>query len=408
MQYGYRHNPMSDSTTDILISGGGIAGLTAAAAFGTAGFRVVCVDPAPPVTEEAQDGADMRSTALLQPARDLLEDAGVWAALAPHSAPLQVMRIVDAGGPDCDARLVKDFDAADLSDLPFGWNVPNWALRRELAARLEELDTVDFRSGTATTSLFTRTAYARVGLTDGTRVEARLVIAADGRNSRMREAAGIGVETRRYGQKALAFSVTHDIPHENISTEIHRTGGPFTLVPLPDREGRPASAVVWMDDGPRSLARMEMAVPDFEAEMSARSCHILGALTLTSRRSIWPIISQKAERLAGERMALIAEAAHVVPPIGAQGLNMSLADTATLLALAREAPESLGNTDMLGRYHKARYGDISLRVQGIDLLNRASQMDAQILRDLRAAGLAALHRAAPVRTRLMRLGLGVR
>lgn len=408
MQYGYRHTPMSDSTTDILISGGGIAGLTAAAAFGASGFRVVCVDPAPPVTDEAQDGADMRSTALLQPARDLLEDAGVWAALAPHAAPLQVMRIVDAGGPDGNARLVKDFDAADLSDLPFGWNVPNWALRRELAARLDQLDTVDFRRGTATTSLFTRTAHARVGLRDGSRIEARLVIAADGRHSPMREAAGIGVETRRYGQKALAFSVTHDLPHQNVSTEIHRTGGPFTLVPLPDRDARPASAVVWMDDGPRCVARMEMDVEAFEAEMSERSCHVLGPLTLTSRRSIWPIISQKADRLAGERLALIAEAAHVVPPIGAQGLNMSLADTSTLLALAREAPDSLGDAPMLERYHRARYADISLRIQGIDLLNRTSQMHAQILRDLRATGLDVLHRATPVRKRLMRLGLGVR
>ncbi len=393
---------------DILISGGGIAGLTAAAAFGTAGFDVICVDPTPPVTDRDDLRADMRSTAMLQPARAVLEAAGLWERLAPHASPLQVMRIVDAGGEMPEPRLTKDFNAADVSDLPFGWNLPNWLLRREMVARLSELPNVDFRPGTGTTSLFTRLSEARVGLGDGTRVRARLVIAADGRNSPMRQAAGIGVRTRRYGQKALAFAVTHPIPHENVSTEIHRSGGPFTLVPLPDRGGMPSSAIVWMDDGPLAQERHDMDVAAFETAMSDRSCYLFGPLTLASHRTIWPIISQQAERLSGERLALIAEAAHVVPPIGAQGLNMSLADTATLLDLARQRPEDLGDVQMLDAYHKARYSDITLRVQGIDLLNRASQVSDPTLRDARAMGLNALYSMGPVRRRLMRLGLGVR
>ena len=399
---------MRDDSCDILISGGGIAGLTAAAAFGTAGFDVICVDPAPPVTERDVDGSDMRSTAMLQPARRVLEAAGLWTRLAPHAAPLQIMRIVDAGGDAPEARLTRDFNAADISDLPFGWNLPNWLLRREMVARLGELPNVDFRPGTGTRSLFTRQAEARVGLTDGTRVRAKLVIAADGRGSPMREAAGIAVTTKRYGQKALAFAVTHPTPHDNVSTEIHRTGGPFTLVPLPDHNGMPSSAIVWMDDGPKAQARYEMEVDAFEAEMSARSCHLFGALTLASRRTIWPIIAQHAERLSGERVALIAEAAHVVPPIGAQGLNMSLADTATLLELAQARPEGLGDRAMLDAYHKARIGDIRLRVQGIDLLNRASQMSTPALRDARAMGLSALYAMTPVRKTLMQMGLGVK
>ena len=397
-----------DSTCDILISGGGIAGLTAAAAFGSAGFSVICVDPAPPVTDSHDLKADMRSTAMLQPARALLERAGLWDRLASHASPLQIMRIVDAGGDTPEARLTKDFNAADVSDLPFGWNLPNWLLRRKMVARLADLPSVDFRPGTATTSLFTRDREARVGLSDGTRVTTRLVIAADGRNSPMREAAGIAVSTKRYGQKALAFSVTHPIPHENVSTEIHRTGGPFTLVPLPDRDGLPCSAVVWMDDGPRSQARYEMDVSLFEAEMSERSCFLFGPLTLVSHRTIWPIISQKAERLSGERLALIAEAAHVVPPIGAQGLNMSLADTATLLDLAEASRDTLGDRVMLDAYHDARHRDIAMRVQGIDLLNRASQVSSPALRDARAVGLNALYALAPVRRTLMQMGLGVK
>ncbi|MFD2738502.1 UbiH/UbiF family hydroxylase [Sulfitobacter aestuarii] len=393
---------------DILISGGGIAGLTAAAVFGSAGFSVICLDPTAPVTDATATGADMRSTALLQPARALLEEAGLWERLAPHAAPLQIMRIVDVGSEEAGPRTLREFDAADISEHPFGWNFPNWLLRRELLARLATLPNVDFRPGMASTSLFTRSAMARVGLSDGSRLQAKLVIAADGRDSPMRQAAGIGVTTRRYGQKALAFAVTHPVPHDNVSTEIHRCGGPFTLVPLPDRDGLPCSAVVWMDAGPASQARLTLDTEAFEAEMSARSCHLYGPLTLASRRALWPIIGQHAERLSGERLALIAEAAHVVPPIGAQGLNMSLSDLATLRDLARDNRDSMGDAVMLDAYHKARHPDILMRVRGIDLLNRASQASSPLARDARAMGLNALHRLTPLRKMLMQMGLGTR
>jgi len=395
-------------STDVLISGGGVAGLTAAAAFGSAGFSVVCVDPAPPVTSDAEDGADLRSTAFLHPSIPVLEAAGLWDRLAPHASALQVMRIIDAGGAKPEPRLTKDFNAADVSDLPFGWNLPNWLLRREMVARLAELDTVSFRPGVATTRLMTRTGEARVSLSDGAVVRARLVIAADGRNSTMRQALGIGVRTLRYGQKALAFAVTHPLPHDNVSTEIHRSGGPFTLVPLPMRDGQHRSAVVWMETGPEVARLQSLPVAEFEAEMTTRSCGVLGPLTLSSRLTVWPIISQIAERMAGERVALLAEAAHVVPPIGAQGLNMSLADLRELLALALAAPQDLGSAAMLETYHRKRHLEVQARVTGIDALNRASMMGAQPLRDLRAGALNALYSAAPVRKTLMKAGLGLR
>ncbi|MFA3916009.1 UbiH/UbiF family hydroxylase [Ruegeria hyattellae] len=395
-------------TCDILISGGGIAGLTAAAAFGAAGFDVICVDPTPPVTERDAAGSDLRTTAFLQPAQALLEQCGLWARLTNHAAPLQIMRIVDAGGEVPEPRIVRDFNAADISDQPFGWNLPNWLLRREMIALLTELPNVDFRPGTGTTTLFTRTSEARVGLSDGSRLRCKLVIAADGRNSPMREAAGINVKTTRYGQKALAFAVTHATPHKNVSTEIHRSGGPFTMVPLPDWQGSPSSAIVWMERGP--VAQDLLAMPDtaFEAAMTERSCGLLGPLKLASRRTIWPIISQSATRLAGERIALMAEAAHVVPPIGAQGLNMSLNDLRILLDLAEAHRNDLGNAAMLDAYHKARIRDVELRVTGIDLLNRASMVEAQPLRDARALGLDTLYALPAVRRTLMQMGLGVR
>lgn len=395
-------------TTDILISGGGVAGLAAACAFGAAGFRVICVEPNPPVTAAEAEGSDLRTTAFLHPSIPVLEAAGLWQRLAPHAAALQIMRIVDAGGPVAEPRVVKDFDAADLSDKPFGWNLPNWLLRREMLARMAELPGVAFLPGVATARVLTRESEALITLSDGRRIAARLLIGADGRGSLVREALGIGVKTLRYGQKALAFAVRHPIPHQNISTEIHRAGGPFTFVPLPDRDGQPCSAVVWMDHAAEIDRRMALPVAAFEAEMMERSCGLLGPLSLVSRLTSWPIIAQIAESMAGERAALMAEAAHVMPPIGAQGLNMSLADLTALLDLAQADPEGLGGAKMLAAYHRKRHGDVQARVLGIDLLNRASMLGAQPLRDLRAGALNALYSVAPVRRTLMRAGIGVR
>lgn len=393
-------------TQDIFVSGGGVAGLTAACLFGSAGYSVTCVDPAPPITERDARGADLRSTAFLQPSVAVLEQAGVWHKLAPHAMALQTMRIVDAGGDCGEPRATRDFDASDISEMPFGWNLPNWLIRRELVARLAELDNVAFLPGTAVTRIFTRSSAAKLGLSDGTTRTAQLVIAADGRNSLIREQSGIGVKTTRYGQKALAFAVTHPIPHKNVSTEIHRTGGPFTLVPLPDHEGKPSSAVVWMENGPRAQALHDLDEAAFNTEMSERSCHLFGPLTLASRRTIWPIISQLAEQFSSERVALVAEAAHVVPPIGAQGLNMSLADLSELMTLAQTHP--LGSREMLDTYGKRRRFAVQARVKGIDLLNRTSMSQAQWLKDMRAFGVGLIHDAAPVRKTLMQMGLGAR
>lgn len=397
---------MNISAADIVISGGGVAGLTAACAFGTAGFSVICVDPAPPVTDADSDGADLRTTAFLQPAVAVLTAAGLWDRLAPHAAALQVMRIIDAapgaGGP----HRIKDFDAAEISDLPFGWNLPNWLLRREMVARLAELPNVIFRPGVATSGLFTREGEARVNLSDGSRVTTPLVIAADGRNSALREAAGIAVKTTRYGQKALSFAVSHPVPHDNVSIEVHQSGGPFTLVPLPDRNGAPASAVVWMEAAAEADRLAALPVADFDDAMTARSAGVLGPLHLITRRTVWPIVSQIADRMSGERLALIAEAAHVMPPIGAQGLNMSLADIAALLDLAKARQDGLGDAAMLDAYHRARHIEVVARVQGVDLLNRAAMAGAPGLRRLRAGALDALYALGPVRKTLMKVGLG--
>ncbi|MGB0498357.1 MAG: UbiH/UbiF family hydroxylase [Rubricella sp.] len=402
---------MTEIQCDILIAGGGAAGLSATIAFASAGFRTICVDPVPPVTDAAADGSDLRSTAFLKPSVALLDRIGIWPRLAPHAAPLRTMRIVDAGGEENLPRDTRDFVAGDVGEDAFGHNVINWRLRREMVAHIETLAHAELRAGVSLDDLLPRTGEALARLSDGTRIRARLVIGADGRESFVRSALGIGAKTVRYGQKAIVFAVSHDLPHGDVSTEIHRTGGPFTLVPLPSEDGGYRSAIVWMETGPNADALMNLDDAAFEAAVNERSCGVLGPLRVESPKRIWPIITRKADRLTGQRAALIAEAAHVMPPIGAQGLNMSLRDISTLLDLvseARERGEDIGAPGLLARYERAREADVTIRLAGIDLLNRASMAEPQILRDMRARGLAVLHGVPAIRHAAMRLGLGAR
>ena len=391
--------------TEILIAGAGPAGLAAACVLGAEGHRVTLVDPAPPVAADDPQ-ADLRTTALLQPARDLLDRAGAWAALEPHGAELWTMRIVDAGsGAPSGQSVVRDFEARDVGDAPFGWNLPNTVLRAGLLARAEALETVTVRFGVSVAGLLPRTSGARVSLSDGSRLSAALVVACDGRDSPVRRMAGIGARRVDYRQTAIVFAVGHAAPHGNVSTEVHRTGGPFTLVPLPDRDGGHRSAVVWMDGAEAQAERMELSAEAFEAAANDRSAGVQGALTLLTDRAAWPIASQMAERFTARRLALAGEAAHGMPPIGAQGLNTSLKDIAVLRDLC--AGGDIGSDAMLDAYARARRTDVALRMAGIDLLNRTSIAGPAPLRALRARGVAAIHDVAAIRRGLMRLGLGV-
>ncbi|MEM9012511.1 MAG: FAD-dependent monooxygenase [Pseudomonadota bacterium] len=395
--------------SDIVIAGGGIAGLTAAIAFAAERFRVVCVDSAPPVTEEGAASSDLRSTAFLMPSVALFERAGLWRRLAPFGAALRIMRLADAGGVENRIRRIADFAATEIGQEAFGYNLPNWLLRREMVAEIAGRDAVTLLAPATVEGVVPRLRDVVVTLSGDRQVRAPLLIAADGRDSFVRSALGIGVRTQRYGQKALVFAVAHDRPHEGVSTEIHRTGGPFTLVPLPDRDGQPMSAVVWMDRGAEATRLMGLAAPAFNAALNARACGVLGSLRLVGERRLWPIISRQAERLAGPRTALVAEAAHVMPPIGAQGLNTSLADIAALLDLviaARTAGQDIGAPDLLTRYARQRAPDVAMRAVGIDMLNRAAMAEAQPIRDLRNVGLGLLHGATPLRHLAMRTGLG--
>lgn len=394
---------MTPEHTDIFIAGGGIAGLVAALGLADAGLRVTLADPGPAPGDNA---ADLRSTAYLQPARALLGDIGVWARLDAAATPLEVLRVIDCAGDPPLARTTRAFEAADLGAPAFGWNLPNGLTRTALARAAAANPAIDLRFGTGFKALLARDAEAIVTLADGTRLTCRLAVAADGRNSALREAAGIGTETIRYGQKALAFAVTHTAPHDNVSTELYHEGGAFVLVPLPDRNGRAASAVVWMNDGPEAQRLASLSDADFALAATARSTGVLGDLALASDRQIWPVVTQRARALIARRTAIVAEAAHVLPPIGAQGLNTSLMDIRRLVDLARDAPDEVGTRACLDTFARQREADIKARARAIDLYNRLCRSGDPPVQALRSLGLRLAHDIRPLRRGLMRAGLG--
>ncbi len=385
---------------DILVVGGGVAGLTATAAMAAAGWDTLCVDMA-----SADAGLrDTRTTAFLRPAVDLLTEAGVWSRLDGATEALDTMRLIDAGGEANEAREIADFNAAEIAEPPFGWNVANSDMRRALTALIADMPRTEVSHDTSLTCLTARRTHQIARLSDGRTIRARLIIGADGRDSAVRDLAGIGAKRIGYGQKGLVFTVRHEGPHQNVSTEIHRTGGPFTLVPTPDDAEGHRSSVVWMEKAGEAMRLASLSDEEFNEALNDRSLGVLGRLTAITPRAAWPIISLIAHRLTAPRIALVAEAAHVVPPIGAQGLNMSLGDIAALRDGMGDDP---GDPESLARYQR-RWPELAARVAGIDGLNRAAMAGAQPIRDLRRAGLGLIARARPVRQTAMRMGLGVK
>lgn len=375
---------------DAVVVGAGPAGATAALALADAGLGVALVGP---------DAArDARTTALLAGSVDLLARLGVWDDIRPHAAPLVVMRLVDDTG-----RLVRapevTFEATELGLEAFGWNVPNDPLNAALAAAVARTPRIVRIIAPASEISVGETKASLVA--GGRVVTARLAVAADGANSPTREAAGLSVRRWHYDQAALVATLEHSRPHLGNSTEFHTPTGPFTLVPLPGHR----SSLVWIER-PAVAARLA-ALDDatLAATIEQRAHSILGEMALDGPRGVLPLEGHIAHHFAGNRVALVGEAGHRFPPIGAQGLNLGIRDAADLARLVRRA-EDPGAPAVLDAYDRARRFDAGTRTAGVDLFNRSLLADALPVQCLRSVGLWATGRIPPLRRFAMRHGLG--
>jgi 2-octaprenyl-6-methoxyphenol hydroxylase len=388
---------------DIAVVGAGPAGLVTALALarvaeGT-GTRLCLIGPPP--RGPAAVGRDTRTAALMESSVELLRQLGVWQALSVHAAPLQAIRIVDAANAAFAAPEVV-FRAEELGLAAFGYNIPNAALVEALYARVAEAVRVIPH---AARQLAFGEGGVRLDCEGGGTIAARLVVAADGRNSLCRSAAGIKVRDWRYPQCAIATSFEHERPHHNVSTELHRREGPLTTVPLPDPH---ASSLVWVTGAAEGEALMQLAPGAFAAALQRHLYAVTGAIDTVGARGSFPVAGLSAQALTGPRLVLVGETAHILPPIGAQGLNLGFRDAACLadrLAPIFKHGGDPGSGSVLSGYADSRRLDVMTRTVGVDLLNRSLLTGFLPVQAARGALLRGLKAVPALRRFAMRAGL---
>jgi 2-octaprenyl-6-methoxyphenol hydroxylase len=376
---------------DIAIVGAGAVGLAAALALATAGRQVALFG-------QASAPRDGRTVALLDGSWRLLEALGLADTLDAVVAPLAVMRMVDDTGSLFRQPPV-EFKAAELGLPAFGWNIENAALVEAMAAKAAAEPRIRMIPQ-AVTEITAGTDSVRLAGDGFAPVAARLVVGADGRKSRVREAAGITTRDWRYPQVALTAILGHRREHRDASTEFHTRSGPCTLVPMSGRR----SSLVWLLEPAEAERIAGLDDAAFARAVERRTHSILGALTVAGPRGRVPMSGLSVDRFAGGRMALIGEAAHVFPPIGAQGLNLGLRDVAALRDAVAGADDP-GELAALSAYDRSRQTDVRLRTGAVDALNRTLLTDLLPADLMRGAGLLALSRIAPLRRLVMRQGL---
>ena len=385
---------------DVAVVGAGPAGLTAALALAHMGARTVCAGP--PFNPNPER-PDTRTTALLRGSVQLLRNIGVWPYCVAEAAPLDAIRIIDDTGRLLRAPEVV-FRADELGLEAFGFNVPNHALvaaLRKRGAELADLELIE-TSGAQAVKPGAKAIEVDLG-GDGT-IRARLVAGADGRKSMCRQAAGIGTFGWGYDQSAIACNFQHSASHGNVSNEFHNPAGPFTTVPLPGN----ASSLVWVER-PAAVERlMGFSDKTIAEELEHRLQGMLGRIEGVGPRAAFPLSGLTARGLARSRIALIGEAAHVIPPIGAQGLNLGFRDAAHLAELvgrSLDRGQDPGGWQLLQAYDRSRRGDVVGRTLAVDLLNRSLLSGFLPLQIARGFGLHLLNALSPLRRFVMRQGL---
>lgn len=391
----------ASNSHSVAVVGGGPAGLAAALGLARTGLDVAVLAPAP---HAPGSNPDRRTAALFAGSIELLRNLGAWEACQEDSAALRAIRLIDDTGALLRAPEVM-FTAADAGRDSFGHNIPNAVLAAALMKAIRKPGSgVDFIETQGVTSLDIGANSVRLTLAEGGAHEARLVAGADGRNSICRASAGIGTRDWTYPQSALVCSFSHTRPHISVSTEFHRRTGPCTTVPMKGN----ASSLVWVEEPGEARRLAALGDDAFRTVLERQLQGLLGSAGDIGPRSAFPLSGLTAETFGHRRVALVGEAGHVMPPIGAQGLNLGLRDAAALADCVAEAlaeRRDIGGAATVEGYARARAIDVSSRVWTIDLLNRSLLSDILPVHLARGLGLHALKAIGPLRRLLVREGL---
>lgn len=386
---------LAPKSYDAIVIGGGPAGLATAIAVAKAGAMTALVARRLPY-------ADNRTTALLGQSVDLLERLDVWPRCAGNAAALRTMRLVDDTRRLIRAPEVK-FSSDEIGLEAFGYNIQNRILMEALEQRAAELPNL-IRLDDEADSISPGDEAAVVPTASGQALAGRLVVGADGRRSPSRDAAGIAVKSRALKQSALTFNVGIARPHDNVSTEFHTAQGPCVFVPLPGNR----MSVVWVSAPAEAERLMALSDDELSQAVERQAQSIFGRMQVEDGRNLFPLAIEQPERFASRRIALVGEAAHVLPPIGAQGLNMGLrdaADIADIVGDALLAGDDPGSAVVLGRFERARRADVASRTFAIDMANRSLLSDFLPVQAARALGMQLLGALGPIRRIAMREGL---
>ena len=390
---------------DLLIAGAGAAGLTMAVAAVDAGWRVALIDPGPMTAKPHEHSAgDARTTAIMASGIRMLERLGVWDGLAGISAPLRLLELVD---DSVRPPMRQRFDASEIGQDWFAQNIPNDALKGALLARLAGSDKITMLPGNKVLSISNRGDHMLVATETG-RLTTRLLVAADGHKSPCRQMLRLSVSARTPRETALVFNTDHSLDHDGVSYEFH---GPLTgngktaqvtTIPLPGKR----SAINVVGDQATISAIMDMD-PAARATMVGQATRqVLGTITETEAPKSFPIRPFTARRLSAERAVLIGEAAHALPPIGAQGLNTTLADIAVLIDLMGDAAnDDPGRQQVTDSYARQRRADIMARSNATGMLSDMVHRGNPLIDRLRRVGLQAIGNIGPLRRQLMARGM---
>jgi 2-octaprenyl-6-methoxyphenol hydroxylase len=388
---------------DVVVAGAGPAGLASACLLAQAGCSTACVAPGIDQLLVPQKGQPIRRTvALMQPAIRLLETIGIWPGrIQQQCAPLELLKIVDDTLAAFTAPTVT-FSSSELGDGPFGWNIPLDLLVHELAQAAKAANVTFIDASVSGCQL--GAGKTELSLDTSARLQAAVVVAADGRQSVLRRDAGIPVNEWRYEQTALALSFSHSSDHRGMSVEYHKTSGPFTTVPLPGKR----SSLVWMVRPQEVDAICALSADQLAARLQLEMHGDLGLVEDATTPATIPMSGMAARKFAANRVLLVGEAAHVVPPIGAQGLNMSLRDAAfaaEAIADALRLDEDPGSDKLCTAYDTARRADVLPRQAAVDTMNRSLISEFFPLHLGRAVGMTALQHIPPLKRRAMLEGM---
>ena len=394
-----------------MVIGAGPTGLVSALTFAKAGYDIVVIDPVDRVgnasSENSNGVQDRRTTAHLTPTVKFLEELGIWNEICQNACALERLVIIE----DTSQNLISNrqrktvFDPSELGSQNFGYNVP---IRDNLEglvklAKANSNITLVFGIGLQRVVRDNKSVFGI--LTDGATIEAKLIIGADGGNSQVRKSLGIGVKKKYTGQTALSFHITHEKPHFNISTEIYSDGGPLTLVPMRRKNKEHGSAVVWMQDTEKASFMANNDSDLFLNHLQEKSCDTLGKILSCSAISSRPVTVQLANRIIDRRVVLLGEAAHLLPPIGAQGYNSSIKDIKVLSHAVLESQNDPGASAALKKYRSLRLPDIYLRTVGVGTLNFLAWSENPLLQRFRLTGLNLLQNSAFLKKNAMQFGL---